>query len=78
MPKIDAAPNHEASPTERDDVPMFRKRYRNRSQVAEASPTEQLDRLDDTRLETECKKLDPAEERHFAEEGLAGDSSPKC
>ena len=45
--------------------------------MAEASPTEQLDRLDDTRLETECKKLDPAEERHLAEEGLAGDSWPE-
>lgn len=42
----------------------------NRSQAIEAAIAEKLDRVRRSRLARECDKLDPAEERQFAEEGL--------
>jgi Arc/MetJ-type ribon-helix-helix transcriptional regulator len=48
-------------------------RYPNRSQAIEAVITAQLDRLERRRLLEECAKLDVAEERAAAEEGLAAD-----
>jgi metal-responsive CopG/Arc/MetJ family transcriptional regulator len=46
--------------------------FPNRSQAIEMAVAEKLQRLAGTRLAQECAKLDPAEERSFAEEGLAG------
>jgi metal-responsive CopG/Arc/MetJ family transcriptional regulator len=47
--------------------------YPNRSQAIEAALAAQLDRLESRRLIDECAKLDLAEERAIAEEGLATD-----
>ena len=45
-------------------------RYPNRSQAIEAVISSQLDRLERRKLIEECSKLDPAEERSLADEGL--------
>jgi Arc/MetJ-type ribon-helix-helix transcriptional regulator len=50
-------------------------RFANRSQAIEAAVSAQLDRLEGRRLIDECAKLDPAEERSLAEEGLAADAA---
>lgn len=47
-------------------------RFANRSQAIEAAVAEKLERLAGARLERESARLDPAEERALAEEGLAG------
>ncbi len=47
--------------------------FRNRSRAIQAALDEKLDRLDRSRLARECAKLDPAEEKAMAEEGLAGE-----
>jgi Arc/MetJ-type ribon-helix-helix transcriptional regulator len=47
----------------------------NRSQALEQALREKLERLDGTRLAREAAKLDPAEERALAEEGIQGDIS---
>jgi metal-responsive CopG/Arc/MetJ family transcriptional regulator len=52
-----------------DDLVRERK-FANRSQAIEAAVAEKLQRLAQTRLARECAKLDPAEERALAEEGL--------
>ena len=56
-----------------DDL-VKERRFANRSQAIEAAVAEKLQRLAQTRLARECAKLDPAEERALAEEGLAADS----
>ncbi len=50
-------------------------RYPNRSQAIEAVISAQLDRLERRQLIQECAKLNPAEERCLADEGLAADSA---
>ena len=64
---------------ERVDHLVARRRFRNRSQAIETALAEKLARLARTRLAEECAKLDPAEERQLAEEGLAAsdDSWPE-
>lgn len=47
-------------------------RFPNRSQAIEVAVAEKIARLSKARLVLECAKLDPAEERALAEEGLAG------
>ena len=54
-----------------DDL-VAQRRFANRSQAIEAALAEKLARLAKTRLAQECAKLDPAEEKALAEEGLAG------
>jgi Arc/MetJ-type ribon-helix-helix transcriptional regulator len=51
---------------------VAQRRFANRSQAIEAALAEKLARLAKTRLAQECAKLDPAEEKALAEEGLAG------
>lgn len=46
------------------------RRFANRSQAVETALAEKLERLRRSRLARECAKLDPAEEKKFAEEGL--------
>lgn len=48
-------------------------RYISRNQVIEAALAAHLDRVESRRLTEECGKLDLAEERTIAEEGLAAD-----
>lgn len=47
--------------------------FPNRSQAIESAVAEQLARLEHRRLAAECAKLDPAEERALAEEGLGAE-----
>lgn len=49
-------------------------RFKNRSQAIEACVSEKLERYGKTRLARECEKLDPAEERMWADLGLAEDA----
>jgi metal-responsive CopG/Arc/MetJ family transcriptional regulator len=53
------------------DELVTKRRFANRSQAIEEAVAEKLDRMSKTRLARECSKLDPAEERTLAEEGLA-------
>jgi metal-responsive CopG/Arc/MetJ family transcriptional regulator len=50
-------------------------RYPNRSRAFEAAAQAELARAHRTRLATECMKLDAAEERALADEGLAVDTA---
>lgn len=54
------------------DQLVSKHRFANRSQAVEIAVAEKLQRLAKARLARECAKLDPAEERALAEEGLAG------
>ncbi len=47
------------------------KLFANRSQAVQMAIREKLSRLRHTRLARECAKLDPAEERALAEEGMS-------
>jgi len=49
--------------------------YMNRSQAIEAAVETKLAQQLKTRLLRECRKLDPAEEKELAEEGLPRDES---
>ena len=79
MPKTKVALTLDADLLERVDDLVARQRFRNRSQAVETALAEKLARLARTRLAEECAKLDPAEERHLADEGLAatGESWPE-
>ncbi|MFO7543864.1 MAG: ribbon-helix-helix domain-containing protein [Trueperaceae bacterium] len=55
--------------TELDEL-VAQRRFQNRSQAIEDAVVEKLERLARTRLATELDKLDPAEEKALAEEGL--------
>lgn len=48
-------------------------KFPNRSRALQEALRDKLERLDRSRLARECAKLDPAEERRLAEEGLAED-----
>ncbi len=48
-------------------------RFKNRSQAIEACVSEKLEQWGKTRLARECEKLDPDEERKWADLGLAED-----
>ena len=79
MPKTKVALTLDSALLERVDELVVRRRFKNRSQAVESALAERFERLARTRLATECAKLDPAEERQWAEEGLAGmrDSWPE-
>lgn len=70
MPKAKVAVTLEAQLLARLDALVREERFRNRSQAIEAALEEKLQRLQRTRLAEECAKLDRAEERAVAEEGL--------
>lgn len=63
----------------RIDELVARREFRNRSQAIESALAEKLARVRRTRLARECAKLDPADEKALAEEGLVGsvDSWPE-
>jgi metal-responsive CopG/Arc/MetJ family transcriptional regulator len=56
---------------ELDDM-VAERRFANRSQGIEVALAEKLGRVNKARLAREAGKLDPKEEKAFAEEGLAG------
>jgi len=72
MPKTKVALTLEAELVTRVDELIAQQRFRSRSQVVEAALAEKLQRMARTRLARECGKLDPKEEKAFAEEGLSG------
>jgi Arc/MetJ-type ribon-helix-helix transcriptional regulator len=73
MPKTKVALTLERSLLEQVDDLVERKRFRNRSQAVEAALADKLHRLARTRLAREVAKLNPAEEKRLADEGLADD-----
>jgi Arc/MetJ-type ribon-helix-helix transcriptional regulator len=70
MPKTKVALTLDAELLNRVDDLVARRRFRNRSQAVETALAEKLARLARTRLAEESAKLDPAEERRLADEGL--------
>jgi metal-responsive CopG/Arc/MetJ family transcriptional regulator len=73
MPKAKVAITIEAKLLDRLDMLVREERFRNRSQAIETALEEKLERLDHIRLAEECGKLDRAEERALAEEGMSGE-----
>lgn len=73
MPKTKIAVTLEAALLDQVDALVRQHRFPNRSQAIEAAVAEQLVRLRRTRLAEACARLDPAEERALAEEGLGSD-----
>lgn len=55
------------------DQLVAERQFPNRSRALQEALRDKLERLDRSRLARECAKLDPAEERLLAEEGLAED-----
>jgi metal-responsive CopG/Arc/MetJ family transcriptional regulator len=71
MPKTKVAVTVDAALLEELDDLIADAQFPNRSQAIEAALAEKLDRLRRTRLARECARLDPAEEKALAEEGLS-------
>jgi metal-responsive CopG/Arc/MetJ family transcriptional regulator len=74
MPKTKVAITLDAALLRRLDALVGARRFRNRSQAIESAVSEKLERYGRTRLAAECEKLDPREERAWAELGLADDT----
>ena len=70
MPKLKVAVTLERHVLEELDRLVAAREYPNRSRAIEAALAEALGRRARTRLARECARLDPAEERALAEEGL--------
>lgn len=73
MPKTKVAITLDSELLEELDELIARRRFPNRSQAIEAALAEKLERLARTRLALEASKLDPAEEKAFAEEGMGAE-----
>ena len=72
MPKAKVAITLDAELLYRVDELVARREFRNRSQAIETALAEKLMRARRTRLARECAKLNPADEKALAEEGLDG------
>ena len=70
MPKTKVALTLDAGLLDQVDELVARQKFRNRSQAVEAALADKLHRLARTRLAREAAKLDPAEEKRVADEGL--------
>jgi metal-responsive CopG/Arc/MetJ family transcriptional regulator len=70
MPKTKVALTLDADLIEQVDDLVARQKFRSRSQAVEAALADKLRRLARTRLAREALKLNPAEEKRLAEEGL--------
>jgi len=55
------------------DELVAQRRFPNRSQAIEAAVADTLQRLGGARLARECAKLDPAEEKALADEGIGAE-----
>jgi Arc/MetJ-type ribon-helix-helix transcriptional regulator len=73
MPKLKVAITLERELLEELDELVAQRRFPNRSQAIEAAVAETLQRMAGTRLARECAKLDPAEEKAVAEEGMGAE-----
>lgn len=58
----------DSSLLERLDTFIQKKQFKNRSQAIQSVVEEAVNRLEHNRLTEECNKLDPAYERHMADE----------
>ena len=74
MPKTKVAITLDTELLEEIDALIESAQFPNRSQAIEAAVAEKLDRLRRSRLARECAKLDPREEKAYAEEGLSTDT----
>ena len=72
MPKTKVALTIETELLHEIDGLVAKQHFPNRSRAVEAAIAEKLQRLARVRLARECAKLDPKQEKAFAEEGLAG------
>jgi metal-responsive CopG/Arc/MetJ family transcriptional regulator len=73
MPKTKVAITLDSALLDELDELIAEQRFPNRSQAIEAALAEALGRLARTRLARECAKLDPREEKAWAEEGLTAE-----
>jgi metal-responsive CopG/Arc/MetJ family transcriptional regulator len=73
MPKKKVAVTLNSALIEELDELIAQRRFPNRSQAIEAALAEKLARLARTRLAREAAKLDPAEEKALAEEGMGAE-----
>jgi Arc/MetJ-type ribon-helix-helix transcriptional regulator len=71
MPKAKIAITLDEQTLNRLDRLVRNKVFPNRSQAIEAAVEEKLQRLDRVRLALECQKLDPIQEKEFAEDGFS-------
>ena len=71
MPKTKVALTIDADLLQQVDDLVAHQKFRNRSQAFEAALADKLRRLARTRLAREAAKLNPAEEKRLAEDGLA-------
>ena len=56
---------------------MNTRAFRNRNKASQEAVKQKLKRIDRRRLARECAKLDPDEEKRFAEEGLSSEVARK-
>lgn len=75
MNKTKIAITLEEDSVKRLDHLIRENRFSNRSQAIQEAVKEKLERIERSRLATECAKLDPNYEKAMAEEGLTGDLS---
>lgn len=75
MPKMKVAVTLDRALLDEVDALVAAQAYPNRSQAIEAALAEALARRAGTRLAAECAKLDPAEERALAGEGMGLEAS---
>lgn len=71
MAKTKVALTLDAALVEQVDELVARQKFRNRSQAVEAALSDKLHRLARTRLAREAARLNVAEEKRLADEGLA-------
>ncbi len=70
MPKTKVAVTLSAEILKELDTLIEHQQFPNRSQAVETALSEKLERLSRTRLAREAAKLNPAEEKALAEEGM--------
>jgi metal-responsive CopG/Arc/MetJ family transcriptional regulator len=70
MPKTKVALTLDADLLNQVDELVAKQKFRNRSQAVEAALADKLHRLARTRLAREAAKLNPADEKRLADEGL--------
>jgi metal-responsive CopG/Arc/MetJ family transcriptional regulator len=70
MPKAKVALTLDADLLDQLDELVAKHKFRNRSQAVEAALADKLQRMARTRLAREAAKLNPAEEKRLADEGL--------
>lgn len=73
MAKLKVAVTLDSGVLDRVDLLVQGRQFPNRSRMIETALLEKLERIERARLARECAKLDPAEERALADEGLAED-----